>query len=117
MPEIRRVDYGPEFHRLLLRVAGYAPDDTIAEARRALAQGRVADVAKAVGAISAAAGLAPTDEDFALLAAVAPESVDALSDTQPGEWPLRHSSSSPRDGRAVLHGGCDSLWTDRDNRV
>ncbi|NBE80110.1 hypothetical protein [Micromonospora rubida] len=95
MPEFRRADYGPEFHRLLLRVAGHAPDDTIAEARHALAQGRVADVARAVGAIASAAGLALTGEEHALLAAAAPESVGELPGTQPGEWPPPSFSFTP----------------------
>ncbi|MCM4078057.1 hypothetical protein [Paractinoplanes hotanensis] len=88
MAEFRTVSYGAEFHRLLLRVAGYAPDPEVIAARQALAEGRVADVARAVGAIAAAAGLAPTDEEFALLAAAEPESVTELSGTQPGQWPM-----------------------------
>jgi hypothetical protein len=87
MPDFRRVDHGPEFHRLLLRVAAHAPDDALAEARHALALGRVADVARAVGAIVTAAGLAPTAEESALLAAAAPESVGGLPTARPGEWP------------------------------
>lgn len=88
MAEFRTVTYGAEFHRLLLRVAGHAPDADLAAARLALAEGRVGEVARTVGSIAAAAGLAPTDEEFALLAAAEPESVAELSDTRPGQWPL-----------------------------
>ncbi|MBL7253234.1 hypothetical protein [Paractinoplanes lichenicola] len=88
MAEFRTVTYGAEFHRLLLRLAGHAPDAELAAARLALAEGRTSDVARAVGAIAAAARLAPTDEEFALLAAAEPESVAELSGTQPGQWPL-----------------------------
>ncbi|MDY7087612.1 MAG: hypothetical protein SYR96_21185 [Actinomycetota bacterium] len=88
MADFRTVTYGAEFHRLLLRVAGHAPDAELAAARVALAEGRVGDVARAVGTITAAAGLAPTDEEFALLAAAEPESVTDLSDTRPGQWPM-----------------------------
>ncbi|MFC0097869.1 hypothetical protein ACFFKH_10040 [Micromonospora marina] len=88
MPEFRRTEHAPQFHRLLLRVAGHAPDDVLADARYALAQGRIADVAAAVASITVNAGLALTDEEFALVAAVDPDAVAALSDTRPDQWPL-----------------------------
>ena len=81
MAEFRRVTHGPQFHHLLLRVAGYASDDALTAAREALAEGRVEDVARAVGAAATAHGLAVSDEDFALLTATAPESVAELSTT------------------------------------
>ncbi|MBU2670257.1 hypothetical protein KOI35_42825 [Actinoplanes bogorensis] len=95
MAEFRTVTYGAEFHRLLLRVAGYAPDADMAAARTALAEGRVADVARAVAAIAAAAGLAPTDEEFALLAAAEPDAVAGLSETRPGQWPMPAADFQP----------------------
>ncbi len=87
MAEFRAVAYGPELHRLLLRVAGHAPADALAGARLALAEGRAGDVALTLGTVMAAAGLPPNDEEFALLGALEPDSVEPLSDTQPGQWP------------------------------
>ncbi|MGC4806689.1 hypothetical protein [Micromonospora sp. DT233] len=87
MAEFRRVEHGPQLHHLLLRLAGHAPADALAQARDALAQGRTADVARTVGEIAAAAGLAPTAEDVALLTAVDPGSVGVLPGAQPAPWP------------------------------
>lgn len=80
MPEFRTVGPGPELHRLLLRVAGHAPDRTIVEARYALAEGRMVDVARRVAAVAANAGLVLIEEELALIAAVDPDRVGALSD-------------------------------------
>ncbi|NLU79854.1 hypothetical protein HCA58_15970 [Micromonospora sp. HNM0581] len=88
MPEFHRTAHGPQFHRLLLRVAGHAPDTVLAAARYALAQGRISDVAATVASITVTAGLALTDEEFALVAAADPDAVEALSGSRPGQWPL-----------------------------
>ncbi|WP_438874564.1 hypothetical protein [Symbioplanes lichenis] len=82
------VAYGAEFHRLLLKIAGHAPADRLVAARRALARDRTAETALALGDIMAAAGLPPSEEEFALLGAAEPDSVEPLSDTQPGAWPV-----------------------------
>jgi len=84
VPEFRTVGPGPELHRLLLRVAGHAPDHTIVEARYALAEGRMVDVARTVAAVAANAGLVLTEEELALIAAVDPDRVGALSDIGQG---------------------------------
>ncbi|WP_328824376.1 hypothetical protein [Verrucosispora sioxanthis] len=88
MSGFRRVDQGAEFHRLLSRVVGYAPDAVFAEARSALAEGRLADTARAICRVASAAGLRPTDAEIALLVTAAPEASAELLDIQPGEWPL-----------------------------
>ncbi|WP_306211274.1 hypothetical protein [Actinoplanes sp. RD1] len=82
------VAYGAEFHRLLLKVAGHAPAETLVAARQALARDRTAETALALGSIMAAAGLPPSEEEFALLGAAEPDSVEPLSETRPGEWPV-----------------------------
>lgn len=113
MAEFRRAAHGPQFHHLLLRVAGYAPDDAIADARHALAEGRVDDVARAVGTIAAGPGPALTDEEFALLMAAAPESVTDLTTTgtDAGTWPepAFEFQPVPPDGDVFAPGGAPPM--------
>ncbi|MFI5934990.1 hypothetical protein [Actinoplanes sp. NPDC051494] len=106
MAEFATVGYGPQFHRLLLRVAGYAPDETVAQARLALAEGRVAEVAEAVAGIADTAGLGLDNEDFVLLTATAPEAAGRLSSTGAGTWPQPPGDflPLPDDGRVFPTG-------------
>ncbi|GIM83518.1 hypothetical protein Sar04_12670 [Salinispora arenicola] len=79
VPEFRTVGPGPELHRLLLRMAGYAPDHAIVEARYALAKGQIVDVTRAVASVAANAGLFLAEEEVDLIAAVDPERAGVLS--------------------------------------
>jgi hypothetical protein len=74
-PEHARTERRNAFHGLLLRLAGKAPDDLISQARAWLAEGREADVARAVTFAVLAQNIPLVEVDIALLA----DALDAVN--------------------------------------
>jgi len=75
------------YHHLLLGLAGQAPDEIVAAARRRLAEGRIAEVARALVAAVVPGHLTIGADDAAMIAAALPEVPESVllapSDAEP----------------------------------
>jgi hypothetical protein len=96
-----------DFHRLLLRVAGHAPDELLAAARTWLAQNtRLDDVARAIYGVAVDREIPLVAADVELLGSVVPDDpvVRMLTGDEEGTpnppLPLAFSPIRPRDGQA-----------------
>ncbi|GAA2565610.1 hypothetical protein GCM10010435_43010 [Winogradskya consettensis] len=82
----------PRYHELLLRLAGWAPDDLISDARGRLAEGRVSEVARSLLGAVVSGRLPIRAEDAELLVLTLPDvpEVAALATAVPALEPGAH---------------------------